>query len=212
MVRALKPIEELYGIDQVVVCTYQAASGGGLTGVNDLKIDSNQVLGKNCKTELFQSAKFSQPLAFNVLPHIDIFLENGFTLEEQKMEVESRKILEKKDLRLTATAVRVPVINGHSEAIYIECSNPIDRDTVIKHLKVAEEMVIHDDMTEKGVCTPRFNNAPNFVHVGRVRVNPNNSKGLWLWVVADNLRIGAALNAIQIAEKFVATGRCCNES
>jgi aspartate-semialdehyde dehydrogenase len=104
------------------------------------------------------------------------------------------------------------VINGHSEAIYLECSHRVDRDAVIRELKTAQELIVYDDLAENGVCTPRFNRSPDSVHVGRIRINPDNPKGLWLWVMADNLRIGAALNAIQIAEKLVESGRYRNEN
>lgn len=194
MVRALKPVNRAFGLKRVVVSTYQAASGGGLTGIDELKRDTLAAMEGMVETNI---TRFPRPLGGNVIPQIDVFLDSGFTLEEQKMRQETRKIMEM-ELPLTATAVRVPVMNGHSEAIYVECDRPIDLAKLYREMKKEEELVIHQQPND--FPTPRFEGQGDPVHVGRVRIDPDNNKGLWLWVVANNLRVGAALNAIQIAE------------
>lgn len=201
MVRVLAPIERLYGIRKVVVSTYQAVSGGGLTGMEELQADSRGVLGDGPKLE---PKRFPHGIGFNVVPQVDVFLESGFTLEEQKMLQESRKILELPDFALTATAVRVPVMNCHSEAVYIECSSRVNRDEILITLKRAEEVVVHDEQDPIHYPMPRFVSGSNDVHVGRIRVDLTNPKAFWCWIVADNLKVGAALNAIQIAERLPA--------
>lgn len=197
MVRVLAPIHEAFGLKRVVVSTYQAASGAGLTGIDELKLDAISVLSKSAP---ISHKRFPVQLGFNVIPQVDVFLESGFTLEEQKMVQESRKILSLPKLDLTATAVRVPVVNGHSEAIYLETENEMNLPQVLSRLSQAEEVTV---FSENRYPTPRFMPSNNHVHVGRVRLHPENNRGLWCWVVADNLRIGAALNAIQIAERIV---------
>jgi aspartate-semialdehyde dehydrogenase len=194
MVRVLDPIHKRYGIRQVVVSTYQAASGAGLTGMEELASTTQAALaGKSDSV----TGRFPRMLAFNVVPQVDVFLDNGFTLEEQKMVQESRKILDSPELRLTATAVRVPVMNGHSEAVYIETDKPMSLPDVLAAIRGGDEVSLYEGADYP---TPLLINSKNRVHVGRVRINPENPCGMWCWIVADNLRIGAALNAIQIAE------------
>lgn len=199
MVRALSPLKKHYGINQVVVSTYQAASGGGLSGIEELKKDSAQHLVSPSKDPI--QKKFPRGLGFNVVPQIDVFLDSGFTLEEQKMVQESQKIFSEPHFNLTATAVRVPVINGHSEAIYVETEKEMELEQVYSLLKNEEELIAYTE--QDCFPTPRFIKEQNHVHVGRIRQNPQNKKGIWFWVVANNLRIGAALNALQILEKCV---------
>ncbi len=199
MVRVLKPLSDKFGLEDVVVSTYQAASGGGKTGMEDLKEDSiNVCLGAQEISK--KPSRFPVPLAFNVVPQVDVFQENGFTLEEQKMLQETRKILSIPTLKLTATAVRVPVVNGHSEAIYLQTKASMERQEVIAVLKSSPELSVYDGVNYP---TPRFLASNSEVHVGRIRLNPENDRGLWCWIVADNLTIGAALNAVQIAELVV---------
>ncbi len=199
MVRALKPIHDEYLLKRVVVSTYQAASGAGLTGMDELRGDSARSLKQ--PSAAWDATRFPRPLAFNVIPQVDVFQDDGYTLEERKMLQETRKILALPKLDVTATAVRVPVLNGHSESVYLETEKPLDRSRVLELLREAEEVKVYDGAEYP---TPRFVEERDHVHVGRVRLHPENPRGLWLWVVADNLWIGAALNAIQIAEKVVA--------
>jgi len=195
LVRALAPIHTAIGVRNVVVSTYQAASGVGLACIEDLVRDTRSSL-EHGATE--RPSLFPRPLAFNVVPQIDVFCDDGFTLEERKLVLESRKILGVPDLAVTATTVRVPVINVHSEAAYVECARPTTRDEIVRILSGAEGLLV-DERYEQ-YATPRFLPDPNAVSVGRIRTNPDNPRGVWLWLVADNLRVGAALNALQIAE------------
>jgi aspartate-semialdehyde dehydrogenase len=202
LVRALAPLDRHYGVRKVVVSTYQAASGAGLTGMEELRRGTRQSLSEDPAEP--SGGRFKVPLAFNVVPSIDTVQESGFTLEEQKIAHESRKILRRDDLMVSATAVRVPVLNGHSEAVYFECESPLDRARIAELLRDASEIVVHDGEGAAAFPTPRFLPDPNRVHVGRIRVVPDNPCAGWLWLVSDNLRIGAALNAIQIAETVIA--------
>lgn len=201
MVRMLDAVEKAFGLERIVVSTYQAASGAGLSGMDELTRGAEAFL-KN-PTAAFESKKFPKALAFNAVPQVDVFMDNGFTLEEQKMVQETRKILGIPDLRLTATCVRVPVLNGHSEAVYVETKQPLEREALLAAIKGAEEMVVYESLGTSDYPTARMLSSKNHVHVGRVRIDPQDPKAFWSWVVADNLRIGAALNAIQIAEKVV---------
>jgi aspartate-semialdehyde dehydrogenase len=199
MVRVLDLVDRLCGIRQVVVSTYQAVSGGGHTGILELRRDSMSHL-RGDPVSGDKVGRFAKPIAFNVIPQIDVMLDDGSTLEERKMVQETRKILNKPDFQLTATAVRVPVINGHSEAVYIETHDAIDLPSLMAELKQGEELMVYEG--HENYPTPAYLASANHVHVGRIRINPNNPRGIWCWIVADNLRIGAALNAIQIAERL----------
>lgn len=204
LVRLLRPIDALHGVERVVVSTYQAASGAGANGIAELEASARHALDAP-QTPDTANARFPVPLAFNLIPSIDVPLETGFTLEEQKMRQESRKILGRPDLRLTATCVRVPVVNGHSEAAFVVCRDPVDREAVVEALRAADEVAVFDDGPGAvSYPTPRYLENPDHVHVGRIRVDPDDPNGLWLWLIADNLRIGAALNAIQIGEAVLA--------
>jgi aspartate-semialdehyde dehydrogenase len=198
LVRLLAPLWQRYGIRRVVAATYQAASGRGLRGIEELYATARAVLdGAEPAAE-----RFARPLAFDVLPAIDEFLPTGFTLEEQKMRQESRKILAVPGLDLTATCVRVPVANGHSEAVHVDLGIAAEIGEVLAVLATGPEVEVHVD----DFPTPRTVTPSDHVHVGRVRLDPEDPRRLAFWLVADNLRIGAALNAIQIAEQLCDRG------
>ncbi|WP_055490391.1 aspartate-semialdehyde dehydrogenase [Streptomyces sp. TP-A0356] len=204
LVRLLKPVEERWGIRQAVVSTYQAASGAGYSGIDELRAAARSVLEDPESPGV--SETFSPSLGFDVIPRIDRLLDDGFTFEEQKMLQESRKILGLPHLDVTTTCVRVPVVNSHSEAAWVECHNPVDRAELVELLAGQTEVTVHDRETVGAFPTPRTAGDPNQVHVGRVRVAGHNPRGFWMWIVADNVRIGAALNALQIAEVLTERG------
>lgn len=195
LVRALAPMHAAIGVRSVVVSTYQAASGVGLACIDDLLDDTRATL-EDATT--LRASRFPRPLAFNVIPQIDVFLSDGFTVEERKLVLESRKILGDPNLAVTATTVRVPVVNGHSEAVYVECARPTSRDELVALFGKTEGLVVGERYED--YATPRFMHDPDAVSVGRIRTNPDDPRGVWMWLVADNLRPGAALNALQIAE------------
>ncbi|MBR7162774.1 MAG: aspartate-semialdehyde dehydrogenase [Clostridia bacterium] len=190
---ALKPLYDKYGIKRIIYSTYQAVSGAGVAGYNDLK---NGVNGE-------APSKFPHPIAFNILPHIDVFTESGYTKEEIKMIEETKKILHDKDLRITATTVRVPVYHGHSESINVEFKSPCTRDGVVEALKGFDGIIVEDDTASN--LYPMPINAENHdeVFVGRIRIDDSVESGVNLWVVADNIRKGAATNAVQIVELLI---------
>ncbi|RVE79445.1 aspartate-semialdehyde dehydrogenase [Sinorhizobium meliloti] len=201
LVRALRPLVTKLDVQQIIVTTYQAASGGGRKGTAEL--------WNGTRAELEGSSgppaeRFPVPLAFNVIPQVGDIDSEGITLEELKLVQESRKILAMPDLRLTSTCVRVPVVNGHSEAVYIEFDKPVCLEQVHQLLAKEAGVRLYADGIREGYPTPRFITNPDDVHVGRVRVNPENPRGLWIWVVADNLQVGAALNALLIAQLAIA--------
>lgn len=183
---ALKPLYDAYGIKRVIYSTYQAVSGAGIKGYSDLKEN---------KTE-----KFPYPILNNMLPHIDVFTENGYTKEELKMVNETRKILHDKKLKVTATTVRVPVFYGHSESINVELKKRTNREDVMKLYASAPGIVLQDDV--KNNIYPMPINAENKdeVFIGRIRMDDSVKSGVNIWVVADNIRKGAATNAVQILE------------
>ncbi|MGI5377181.1 aspartate-semialdehyde dehydrogenase [Streptomyces sp. CA-251387] len=204
LVRLLRGVEDRWGIRHAVVSTYQAASGLGYTGVEELQ--ESTLASLNGPDSAFEPEHFKPSLAFNVIPKIDRFLDSGFTLEEQKMLQESRKILGMPHLDVTTTCVRVPVVNCHSEAVYIECHEPVDRAELVEVLGGLPEVTVHDRTDLKEFPTPATVGSSDHVHVGRVRITQSNPRAFWLWLVADNLRIGAALNAFQIAEELLERG------
>lgn len=190
---ALKPLDDKYKIKRVVYSTYQAVSGAGVAGWNDLE---NGLKGEAPK-------KFPHPIANNCLPHIDVFMDNRYTKEEMKMIWETRKILHHDDLKVTATTVRVPVFDSHSESINVEFENPFDLDELIDVLRNAKGIVIEDD-PENNVYPLALNAAGHDeVFVGRIRRDESVENGVNLWVVADNIRKGAATNAVQIAQEII---------
>lgn len=199
MVLALKPLHDLFRIRRVVVSTYQAVSGAGKEGMDELFGQSKGSFVGDPPT----IAQFTKQIAFNVIPHIDRFLPNGSTKEEWKMAVETRKILDP-DIRVMATCVRVPVFIGHSEAIAIECDLPIDLAAARAALRAADGVVLRDERVDGGYVTPIECVGEDATYVSRLRIDETVENGLAFWCVSDNLRKGAALNAVQIAESLVA--------
>lgn len=190
---ALKPLHDKYKIKRVVYSTYQAVSGAGLAGWQDLE---NGLKGEAPK-------KFPYPIAGNCLPHIDSFLPNGYTKEEMKMVNETRKILGDDNIKITATTVRVPVFNGHSESINVEFYNDFDLNELFEVLRNAPGVVVEDDV-ENNIYPLAINAAgKNETFVGRIRRDESVDSGVNLWVVADNIRKGAATNAVQIAQELI---------
>lgn len=197
MVVALKPIYDAVGISRINVATYQAVSGTGKKAVSELIGQVGELLNGRPTT----SNVYPQQIAFNVLPHIDKFEDNGYTREEMKMVWETRKILEDEGIAVNPTAVRVPVLYGHSEALHVELKKPLTADDARALLKKAPGVKVVDDVAKIKYPTP-FSNAQgqDEVFVGRIRQDISSPCGLNLWVVADNIRKGAATNAVQIAE------------
>jgi aspartate-semialdehyde dehydrogenase len=195
MVVALKPLHELAGIKRVVVATYQSVSGAGREAMDELFTQTRGIY----VNDPIKPEKFTKQIAFNVIPHIDVFMDDGSTKEEWKMVVETKKILDPK-IAVTATCVRVPVFIGHSEAINIECERPIDEETARAALKEAAGIVVVDHRANEGYVTPAEAAGEDAVYVSRIRSDPTVEHGLSFWCVSDNLRKGAALNAVQIAE------------
>ena len=190
---ALKPLYDKYGIKRIVYSTYQAVSGAGLGGYEDLK---NGINGEAPK-------KFPYPIFGNCIPHIDVFLENGYTKEEMKMVNETRKILGDDSLRITATTVRVPVYYGHSESINVELGSAYDLDELKNVLAAGKGIIMADDPANLKYPMAIDCEDHDEVYVGRVRRDDSVENGLNLWVVADNIRKGAATNAVQIAEEYI---------
>lgn len=186
----LKIIDDLYGIKRVVYSTYQAVSGSGIKGIEDLQ---RGLRGEDPKT-------YPHSIANNCLPHIDLFLENGYTKEEEKMINETRKILNKKDLPITATCVRVPVLNGHSISINVELEKEVDLEKLKTKFRETKGIILEDDVKNNIYPLATEASGTDEVYVGRLRKDFSIEKGLNLWVVADNIRKGAATNAVQIAE------------
>ena len=190
---ALKPLHTKYRIKRIIYSTYQAVSGAGLGGYQDLE---NGLKGEAPK-------KFPHPIANNCLPHIDVFLPNGYTKEEMKMVNETRKILGDQSLRITATTVRVPVFNSHSESINVEFENQFDLEELKDVLAQAPGIVVEDDAEHNVYPMPLNAAGKNETFVGRIRRDESVENGVNLWVVADNIRKGAATNAVQIAQELI---------
>lgn len=195
LVVALKPLHDEAKIKRVVVSTYQSVSGAGKEGMDELwdQTKGIYVLGAP------PPKKFTKQIAFNVIPHIDVFMDDGFTKEEWKMTAETQKILDP-NIQLVATCVRVPVMVGHSEAVNVEFESPLDEDEAREILRDAEGIVVVDKREDGGYITPKEAQGEFPVYVSRIRKDPTVENGLAFWCVADNLRKGAALNAVQIAE------------
>ena len=192
----LKPLHKAFKIKRVIYSTYQAVSGAGVKGFSDLK---NGIEGQ-------PPQKFPHPIFGNCIPHIDVFLENGYTKEEDKMIFETKKILNDQDIKVTATCVRVPVYYGHSESINLEFEKPCTVEQVKEVLANAEGVVIQDDGANNLYPMALTAENKNEVFVGRIRKDETVESGINLWCVADNIRKGAATNAIQIAEKAIELG------
>ena len=190
---ALKPLYDKFGIKRIVYSTYQAVSGAGVAGYNDLKDGINGIAPK----------KFPRPIAYNMLPHIDVFMNDGYTKEEWKMIVETRKILHDQSLRVTATTVRVPVFYGHSESINVEFCKKCEKQDVVNALENFPGIIVMDDVKNNVYPTPLDAENHDEVFVGRIRMDESVDSGANLWVVADNIRKGAATNAVQIVELLI---------
>lgn len=198
MVVALKAIEEVSHIKRVHVATYQAASGAGATAMNELITQFKQIInGDEVMVE-----KFAYQLAYNIIPQVDVFTENGYTKEELKMYNETRKIMHS-DIEVSATCVRVPVMRAHSEAIWIETERPVTVEEARTAFANAEGLVLQDNTAEKDYPMPLFVANADPVYVGRIRKDISNTNGLTFWVVGDQIKKGAALNAVQIAEYLI---------
>ena len=193
---ALKPLHDAFGIKRIVYSTYQAVSGAGVKGYSDLK---NGINGE-------KPQKFPYPIFGNCIPHIDVFLENGYTREEDKMIFETKKILHDFDLKITATTVRVPVYYGHSESINVEFYKPCTAEEVRKILEKAPGVIVRDDPANNVYPMAIDAEDKDEVFVGRIRKDDTVESGVNLWVVADNIRKGAATNAVQIAQKVIDMG------
>lgn len=198
MVVALHPLHRRFGIRRIVVSTYQSVSGTGQKAVRQL--EEEIAAGKS------PLAAYPHPIAYNCLPHIDVFFEDGYTREEHKMVQETRKIMGDPDLQISATCVRVPVLGGHSESINLQFREPFEIEEVRSLLRAAPGVVVQDHPGENVYPMPIHSRNRDEVFVGRIRRDPSIENGLNLWVVSDNLRKGAATNAVQIAE-MLTTGR-----
>ncbi len=198
LVVALKPIYDAVGISRVNIATYQAVSGAGRDGVEELAKQTSQLLnGQKVEQDFFPAQ-----IAFNLIPQIDVFQDNGYTKEEMKIVWETQKILGDSTILVNPTAVRVPVFYGHSEAVHIETRQPISRDEAIALLKQSPGIIVMEDMNEYPVPVVHGNQT-DAVYIGRIRSDISYPNGLNLWIVADNVRKGAALNGIQIAELLI---------
>lgn len=195
LVLALKPLHDLFTIKRVVVSTYQAVSGAGKAGMDELFTQTRGSFVHDAP----DIKQFTKQIAFNVIPHIDRFMEDGSTKEEWKMAVETRKILDP-DIKLLATCVRVPVFIGHSEAVSIECEKPVDLRRAREALRKAPGIILRDEREDGGYVTPVESVGEDETYISRLRIDPTVEHGLAFWCVSDNLRKGAALNAVQIAE------------
>lgn len=194
MLMAIGPIYRKYGIKRIVVSTYQAVSGSGYKAIEEL---NNQI-----KDDSYPNKVYTRKIFGNCIPHIDEFTENGFTKEELKMINETHKILEDNSIEINSTTVRVPVFHGHSESIYLELKEEVDVEEIRNLLKNSEGVIVEDEIKENKYPTPLEVAGSDFTYVGRIRKDLFNPRALSLWVVADNLRKGAATNAVQILEKI----------
>ena len=200
MVVALKPIHDIAEISRVNVATYQAVSGSGKSGITELANQTSDLLNARA----IQSNVYPAQIAFNCLPHIDEFQDNGYTKEEMKMVWETKKIMECPSIEVNPTAVRVPVFFGHSEAVHFETNRKVSREQVTLALQKAPGVTVIDDRNDGGYPTPIELAVENDdVFVGRIREDISHPKGISMWVVSDNIRKGAALNSVQIAEILV---------
>ena len=201
LVVALKPLHEAYGIKRVVVSTYQAVSGAGNPAMDELFEQTRGVFVNDFK----KPQNFTKEIAFNIIHHIDIFMDDGFTKEEWKMEVETKKILDPA-IEVVAHCVRVPVFIGHSEAVFIECEKPCDEDAARDILREADGVSVIDYRADEGYVTPKEAAGEDAVYISRLRRDKTVDHGLVFWCVSDNLRKGAALNSVQIAEECLRRG------
>lgn len=197
-IQAMLPIKALHDkfkVKRIVFSTYQAVSGAGVKGWNDLE---NGIKGE-------KPQKFDYPIFNNLIPQIDVFLDNGYTKEEMKMIEETKKILHDDTIKVTATCVRVPVFSSHAESINLEFEKPVTKEGIIKALKNFPNIKVEDDLKNKVYPMPMVSTGTDFVHVGRIRIDDTVKSGCNLWCCADNIRKGAATNTIQIAEEVLKT-------
>jgi len=199
MVLALKPLHDEFIIKRVSVATYQSVSGAGKEGMDELFSNSRALFVNDPVTP----QQFTKNIAYNVIPHIDVFMDDGSTKEEWKMVVETKKILDP-SIAVIATCVRVPVFIGHAEAVHVEFELPVSVNEARAALRHAPGVIVHDTREDGGYITPAESQGEDAVYVSRIRKDPTVPHGLAMWVVSDNLRKGAALNAVQIAEYLVA--------
>ena len=201
MVVALKPIYDISPIKRVIVSTYQAVSGAGAKAITELENQTREIIcnnNKNVKCEIFPVQ-----IAFNVIPHIDVFYDNGYTKEEMKMVYETQKIFDDDKIKISATAVRVPVFTSHSEAVSVETEEKVALDVVRDALSKADGLIVKDDFRNDVYPTTLDTSNKDNVVVGRIREDISIKNGINMWVVGDQLRKGAALNTIQIAEELI---------
>jgi aspartate-semialdehyde dehydrogenase len=206
LVIVLKPLHDLFEIERIVVSTYQSVSGGGKAPMDEL-IDQTQKFIENYHTpekglHSMESKNFTKQIAFNVIPHIDVFANDGYTKEELKMTNETKKILDK-DIELTATCVRIPVLVSHAEAVNIQFKKPFTLEKVNDALSKADGCEINDSREDGGYCTPIEATGKNETFISRIREDKTNKNTLNLWIVSDNLLRGAALNSVEIAETLI---------
>ncbi|MGD8191073.1 aspartate-semialdehyde dehydrogenase [Brevibacillus ginsengisoli] len=206
MVAALKPLYDRYGIDRIIVSTYQAVSGAGASAINELLTQTRDVLdGKQPEAKILPVGKLPvhHQIAFNAIPQIDLFTDNGFTYEEMKMVNETKKIMGDESIDVAATCVRIPVVTGHSESVYVELKNEYNLEEVHSLLRNAPGVVLVDSPEEQQYPLATDASGKLDVFVGRVRRDLTHPRGLHLWIVSDNLLKGAAWNTVQIAEELI---------
>ncbi|ANF96573.1 aspartate-semialdehyde dehydrogenase [Paenibacillus bovis] len=207
MVAALKPLYDRYGIERIIASTYQAVSGAGSQAIEELKRQSKSVLdNETVEPDILPvgSLPVKHQIAFNAIPQIDKFQDNGYTLEEMKMVRETKKIMEDESIKVTTTCVRIPVVYGHSESVYVELKQDFDLDEVKQLLQNAPGVTLVDDPSSQAYPLATDAAGKNDVFVGRLRRDLGDSRGLNMWIVSDNLLKGAAWNAVQIAEIIAA--------
>ncbi|WP_411346158.1 aspartate-semialdehyde dehydrogenase [Paenibacillus sp. WLX1005] len=207
MVAALKPLYDRYGIERIIASTYQAVSGAGNQAIEELKRQSQSALaGEEVQPDILPvgSLPVKHQIAFNAIPQIDKFQDNGYTLEEMKMVRETKKIMEDDEIKVTTTCVRIPVVYGHSESVYVELKQDFDLDEVKQLLQSAPGITLVDDPANQAYPLATDAAGKNDVFVGRLRRDLGDSRGLNMWIVSDNLLKGAAWNAVQIAEIIAA--------
>ena len=210
MVVALEPIREKYGLNKIIVSTYQAVSGSGVAAVEEMNEQTKAILNNEAFEPAILPVKSDKKhfqIAFNAIPQIDLFQENGFTYEEMKMINETKKIMHEPEMHVAATCVRIPIAVGHSESLYMEIDQEgVSAEDIKELLKDAPGVVLQDDPANQVYPMPADSVGKNDVFVGRIRKDLDNSKGFHLWVVSDNLLKGAAWNSVQIAESLVKLG------
>ncbi len=206
MVCALQPLKERYGLRKIVVSTYQAVSGAGIGAINELKkqsTDFDNAKNAEANTLPVKSANRHYPIAFNAIPQIDNFTDNGYTFEEMKMINETKKIMHDDQLAVAATCVRLPVVTGHSESVYVELEGTPTIEELKQAIADAPGVVLMDDPANQVYPMPLMTAGMDEVFVGRIRQDLDNPQGFHMWVVSDNLVKGAALNSVQIAESMI---------